>query len=137
MRLIFRCGLVREAPKPLPTVEASEEEGTPAARWFGASIDLKSLIAAAGLLLTLYAQHVNTQTTLTHLQDEIHAERSSAQQRQRQGDDRLKSIEARFNSEVVSRSEYQNRNRDESDRYAVLQAEVQQLYSIQFGHAGR
>lgn len=68
MRIAFRIGLLTAA-KPALSLSASEEGD--GARWLDGSFDLKSVIAIAGLVLTLVAMRVDSSSKLATHETEI------------------------------------------------------------------
>ena len=119
MRLLLKIGLAPKKPTP-PQVDlaaASTEDGA-SVRWFNGSLDLKTAIAAASLLLVFVGSHVDTSSKLASMAADAKQIRADV--------DRLQRVE----ETKVSKADYDRTLQQQQMVMGALERGEQQIYQL-------
>ena len=141
MRLLLKAALIKDKPK-LELQAAAEEEVGPVGRWFSANLDLRTVLAVLSMAAAVFGGYFTLQNNGSKLEAQINGQqrqleeyKAAAAAVNREQDERMQRLYARFNAEVVSREEYEDSARHVSTRIDGLAAQQQALYTVMLNRA--
>lgn len=135
MRLLLQAALVKEKQPPVELAAAGEEPPSPVGRWFSANLDVKAVVAVLGFIFMLGGGYAAIQVSTARLEARLDSQQKQLDESRKENAEAVQRLYARFNSEVVSRKEIEDRAAAISTRFNGVEAQQQTLYTFMLNRA--